>query len=137
MPTDRTGSAGGHWREYRAVKVDIHQTLVRAKHSPDLSEPEPGAIEALKHWQQQGIHIWLSCGGFRTGSDAEDYKAKVKRWLARHGVDPDQGIGFMPDQKYMADISDRAIQFKDWKSARAEADRRLAALEQHHDPDAS
>lgn len=134
MPLSNSGSGGGDPKEYKAVKVDIHQTLVEAKHSPELGTPAPGAIEALKDWQQRGVHIWLSCGGFR--GDSADYKKKVRLWLARHGVDPYKGIGFWPDQKYMADISDRAIAFKDWKSAKAEADRRLAYLEKEGSPDA-
>lgn len=127
------GSAGGDWKEYLAVKIDIHQTMVTASHSPELGTPEPGAIAAIKEWQKRGVFVWLSCGGFRPPAD--DYKKKVKLWLARHGIDPDKGIGFMPDQKYVIDISDRAIQFKDWPSAKAEADRRLAKLERTHTPD--
>lgn len=129
-----SGSGGGKAAEYKAVKVDIHMTLVQAKHSPDLGPPAPGAIDALKDWQRRGIYIWLSCGGFR--GDSADYKAKVKLWLSRHGIDPSRGIGFMPDQKYMADISDRAVPFKDWSQAKAEADKRLASLEKEGSPDA-
>lgn len=129
------GSGGGNPAEYRAVKIDIHMTLVSSKHSPDLGSPEPGAIEAIKDWQKRGIHIWLSCGGFRGDSGA--YKKKVRLWLARYGIDPDQGVSFMPDQKYMADISDRAVPYTDWKTAKAEADRRLAILDKEGNPDAA
>lgn len=131
------GSAGGDWKEYMAVKIDIHQTLVRAHHSPDLGTPEPGSVEAIKTWQKEGVFVWLSCGGFRPGKGTQEYKQTVRRWLQRHGIDPDDGIGFMPDQKYIIDISDRAIEFKDWPSARREADRRLAELRRTHDPDPS
>jgi hypothetical protein len=128
------GSGGGDPKEYKAVKVDIHQTLVQSKHSPELGPPAPGAIEALKAWQQAGVQIWLSCGGFR--GDSADYKKKLRLWLQRYGIDPDKGVGFLPDQKYMADISDRAVPFTDWASARKEADRRLASLAKEGNPDA-
>lgn len=129
------GSAGGDWREYRAVKIDIHQTMVKAHHSPDLGTPEPGAVEFIKDLQKRGVAVWLSCGGFRP--PAADYKQKVKLWLARHGIDPDKDIYFLPDQKYIIDISDRAIPFTDWPAARKEAERRLAELERTHNPDPS
>ena len=129
------GSAGGDWKEYLAVKVDIHQTMVKAHHSPDLGTPEPGSVEFIKEMQKRGVVVWLSCGGFRP--PAEVYKKKVRTWLASHGIDPDKNIRFMVDQKYVIDISDRAIQFKDWPSARREAERRLADLERTHNPDAS
>lgn len=128
-----TGSSGGTWEEYKAVKIDIHQTMVIADHAPDLGKPEPGAIRFMKMCQTRGYFIWLSCGGFR-GSSTE-FKAKVTKWLKSYGLDTQQ-IGFMPDNRYIIDISDRAVQFDgNWNKIQVETQKRMDSLERTKDPD--
>lgn len=124
------------WQDYRAVKIDIHQTLVQAQHAPDLGAPTPGVLVFLRRVQQKGYHVILSCGGFKGGAagDAE-FKDKVVAWLKQHGVDP-RGVTFLPDERYIIDISDRAVTFRgDWDAMWRETLNRMDHLEATRSPD--
>lgn len=124
------------WKEYRAIKLDIHQTMVQAAHAPELGAPTPGVVTFMRRVQSKGYHIILSCGGFRGGA-AEDaaFEGKVRAWLKTNGVDA-KGVTFLPDDRYIIDISDRAITFRgDWNEMWAETQNRIAQLERTHSPD--
>lgn len=126
------------WKDYRAVKVDIHQTMVQATHAPDLGAPTPGSVTFLRRVQQSGYHLILSCGGFRGGA-AEDqaFEDKVKAWLKANGLSSDPAlVTFLPDERYIIDISDRAVTFRgDWDAMWKETLNRMNNLERTHSPD--
>jgi hypothetical protein len=129
-------SGGGDWKQYKAVKVDIHQTMVQADHAPELGAPTPGVVGFLHHVQDRGYRIVLSCGGFRGGA-AEDasFKQKVTAWLKKNRIDTDR-VDFSPDERYIIDISDRAVTYRgDWGAMWAETKSRMDHLEKTKSPD--
>lgn len=77
----------------KAIVVDFDGTLAEDKKFPDIGEPMPGAIEAMKRLKQAGFDIVIfTCRMNRTHGDraAEMQRQAIQEWLDRHGVPYDR-----------------------------------------------
>lgn len=116
------------------LAVDFDNTLMNTDTIPKghvMGPPEPGAILAMKHLNEQGHTLIIFTG---RNVQADNVRKAVQNWLEYFNI-PFHGITNVKQAEFDIIIDDRALHFDNWVEVLKQIPSIKKGLSPHHEDD--